>query len=428
MKKIKYIRLGEVTEFRNGLNFSKDTRGVGCSLIGIPDFKDRSVPDYESLGEINPDGLATPDDYLKQGDILFVRSNGNKALVGRSMFIDRPITAVFSGFCIRARINSGELDPRFCAYFARSSSFRKSITSSTGTSINNLNQGILSDARIPLFCKTDQKRVTEFLTLLDEKIELNNRINAELEGLAKLLYDYWFVQFDFPMTAEQAAAHGDPTLTGKPYKSSGGKMTHNKTLNREIPEGWDGTIVGKVFKIQLGGTPSRKNPDYWNPGEIPWLASGDKGQTFVLSGDEKISKSGLANSAAALLPKGTVILSIVRHLRASILGIDAATNQSVAGIHETDRFKNCFIYPFVLGEIPRLMSVRTGAQQPHINKGEIEKSPFVIPDDETLGKYHEQTSSIFKQIENHQKQNQELVALRDWLLPMLMNGQVTVQS
>jgi type I restriction enzyme S subunit len=159
---------------------------------------------------------------------------------------------------------------------------------------------------------------------------------------------------------------------------------------------------------------------------VNWLSSGENPSTFVVAPDEHISKVGLQNSAAKNLPAGTVILSIVRHLRASILGIEAATNQSVLGIIESSTMKHCFIYPYIIREIPRLMVLRTGAQQPHINKGVLDESPLVVPDEFTLAAYTRLTAPLYLQMKNHHQQNQELTKLRDWLLPMLMNGQVTV--
>ena len=421
-----FLRFGDVAKFRNGLNFTKESRGSGCPLIGIPDFQNRFTPNYDSLEEIDPSGLASEEDYLQKHDIIFVRSNGNKALVGRSLYLDRDIRALFSGFCIRARIFADELDPKFCAYFTRSKHFKKSISSSAGTNINNLNQDILGDVAIPRIDKDRQLAIAELLGSLDAKVELNNRINEELEGLAKLLYDYWFVQFDFPITAAQAAAMGKPKLEDKPYRASGGKMIFNEALKREIPEGWRHSTIGETFKTHLGGTPSRENEEYWTPAQVNWLSSGENPSTFVVAPDEQISKLGLQNSPARLLPVGTVILSIVRHLRASILGIEAATNQSVVGIVETKTFKHCFIYPYLVREIPRLMVLRTGAQQPHINKGVLDASFLVVPDESTLEAYTSLAAPLFLQIKNHHQQNRELTELRDWLLPMLMNGQVTV--
>lgn len=260
----------------------------------------------------------------------------------------------------------------------------------------------------------EQKKIAAVLSALDAKIDCNNRINAEFEVMAKALYDYWFVQFDFP------DAHG------KPYKSSGGKLVYNATLKREIPEGWRQSTIGDTFTTHLGGTPSRERKDYWFPEEIDWLSSGENPGTFVVAPDERISKTGLANSPAKLLPKGTVVLSIVRHLRASILGIEAATNQSVVGILETEEIKHCFIYPYLIGEIPRLMALRTGAQQPHINKGVLDESPLVLPDEATLSAYKRLSEPMFLQMGSLYEQNQQLVQLRDWLLPLLMNGQVKV--
>lgn len=264
----------------------------------------------------------------------------------------------------------------------------------------------------PIF--EEQKKIATVLSTLDAKIDCNNRINAELEAMARALYDYWFVQFNFPCA------------NGKPYKSSGGKMVYNTTLKREIPVGWLCSTIGATFKTYLGGTPSRGKEEYWSPREVNWLSSGENPSTFVVDPDEQISNLGLQNSPAKLLPRGTVILSIVRHLRASILGIEAATNQSVVGIVESNAFKHCFIYPYLVREIPRLMVRRTGAQQPHINKGVLDESPLVVPDESTLKAYTSLAAPLFLQIRNYHQQNRELTQLRDWLLPMLMNSQVTI--
>lgn len=136
---------------------------------------------------------------------------------------------------------------------------------SQGSQTKFLTIGILKSLKFNPRPHTDQQKIAKVLSALDAKIELNNRINAELEAMAKLLYDYWFVQFDFPMTAAQAAALGKPHLKGQPYKSSGGKMVYNPILKREIPDGWKTTTIGKTFKTVLGGTPSRSKNAYWYP-------------------------------------------------------------------------------------------------------------------------------------------------------------------
>lgn len=316
---------------------------------------------------------------------------------------------------INAIIVSDVYSPDYVFYILRNSYklFRNAAGGSTVLPLLNKTDFDLLKVKIHKN-KEDQEKIAAVLTALDAKIECNNSINAELEAIAKTLYDYWFVQFNFP------------DHNGQSYKSSGGKMVYNPTLKRQIPAGWHQSTIGETFKTYLGGTPSREKDEYWTPGEVNWLSSAENPGTFVVDPDERISYLGLQNSPAKLLPQGTVILSIVRHLRASILGIEAATNQSVVGIVETSTFKHCFIYPYLVREIPRLMALRTGAQQPHINKGVLDESLLVVPDESTIKTYTSLAIPLFLQMKNYHQQNRELTQLRDWLLPMLMNGQITV--
>jgi len=312
------------------------------------------------------------------------------------------------------RAKSG-INPKFLYYaLFRDDFFDHVMRGSKGTKMPRGDKNQIMGFLVPDYAPKTQQKIAAVLSALDAKIECNNRINAELEAMAKTLYDYWFVQFNFP------------DHNGHPYKSSGGKMVYNPTLKRKIPAGWHHSTIGETFKTHLGGTPSREKDEYWSPGEVNWLSSAENPGTFVVDPDERISYLGLQNSPAKLLPQGTVILSIVRHLRASILGIDAATNQSVVGIVESSMFKHCFIYPYIVREIPRLMVLRTGAQQPHINKGVLDESLLAVPDKSTIEAYTSLAAPLFLQMKNYHQQNRELTQLRDWLLPMLMNGQVTV--
>lgn len=261
-----------------------------------------------------------------------------------------------------------------------------------------------------------QTKIAKVLSSLDAKIELNNRINRELEAMAKTLYDYWFVQFDFPN--EQ----------GKPYKSSGGKMVYNTELKREIPAGWEVKYLGKALTTKLGGTPSTDIKEYWDNGEFNWLSSGEIANFPIITSVLKITKKAIESSSTYLLPKGTIAISITRHIRPSILAIDSCANQSVIGILESEELKSSYLYPLIKNEIPRYLSLRTGAQQPHINKQTIDKTKIIIPDKETLSKYYRVSNQFYEKIINNAFQNQQLSSLRDWLLPMLMNGQVTVKE
>jgi type I restriction enzyme S subunit len=269
---------------------------------------------------------------------------------------------------------------------------------------------------IPMRSPKEQEAIGNLYITLSEKIELNQRINAELESMAKTLYDYWFVQFDFP------------NEKGKPYKSAGGKMVWNEKLGKNIPDEWDVKPLGKALKTNLGGTPSTKNPEYWENATIPWLNSGDLTEFPIIKSSSFVTQKGIDNSATTLLPKGSVVISLVRYIRPSIITMDACANQSVVGIRETEELKNTFIYPYLVNEIPRLMSLRTGAQQPHINKETIDEILLCIPPENILNKYYKISEPIYKKIINLAFESQTLTELRDWLLPMLMNGQIQVQT
>ena len=275
--------------------------------------------------------------------------------------------------------------------------------------------GTLAEIEIDVPSIIEQRKVGNLLYIIDKKIALNTRMNVELEAMAKQLYDYWFVQFDFP------------DENGKPYKSSGGKMVYNPTLKREIPAGWEVSNYGNEFNVKLGGTPSTSEDSFWEDGTINWLNSGEVQNFPINSSEKKITESALKGSSTEFLPKGSVLISITRYLRVTILNIDACINQSVAGFAETELLKYPYTYFALSAEVPRLMKLRTGAQQPHINKEIIEASPILLPPERILREYYASCYPIIDTLFKKSEEIEELTHLRDSLLPMLMNGQVTVE-
>ncbi len=418
----KRVLFGEVAEFRNGLNFSKESRGSGCILIGIPEFKDRFTPDYASLPEINAIGIARPEDYVRKNDILFVRSNGNKELVGRSLFIDKDIQALFSGFCIRARIVSDETDPGFCAYFTRTSQFKSAISSHAGTNINNLNQGILGGVELPRFSLSSQQRVAAVLSALDAKIALNHRINSELEGMAKLLYDYWFVQYDFPLSAAQAAALGMPRLAGKPYRSSGGPMVYHEQLKREIPKGWVAKELSEIADIIMGQSPPGNTYNNDQNGVLFFQGSTDFGWRYP-------SPRQYTTAPTRIAKNGDILLSV----RAPVGTLNLAPEECAIGrglsALRSKSGSSSFLFQ-VLRNFEQVFARRNGDGTTFgsINRDDLRSLQLAYPSAEDLvGSFDRIVSETDALIFANHQQNQELTTLRDWLLPMLMNGQVTMR-
>lgn len=348
-------------------------------------------------------------DEVEKGDLLLT----SEAPAGQVMLwmSDEKIVLSQRLFALRTKKN---VSNKYLKYYLQSTVGQNEINKNTsGSTVFGISAKMFDLIKVFLPDYGNQVKIGNLLYNIDLKIELNNRINGELEAMAKMFYDYWFVQFDFP------------DANGKPYKTSGGKMVWKKELKREIPEGWEVNKLGNILNTDLGGTPSTKIEKFWG-GNIPWLNSGEIANFPIVESEAHITSEAISNSATTLMPTGTCVLSITRHLRPSILAIDACANQSVVGIFESDKFKSSFIYPYLKNEIPRLMTLRSGAQQPHINKGTVDNSLMIEPSELVLEKYYKKANPIYKQIISNSFQNQELASLRDWLLPMLMNGQVSV--
>ena len=304
-------------------------------------------------------------------------------------------------------------NPKYLYYFLKNLHLDKMFEKGSSV-IPSLDRKVVHSLVVPFHKDiNDQRKIVAVLSAIDAKIELNHQINDNLEAMAKQLYDYWFVQFDFP------------NEEGKPYKSNGGAMVWNDKLKREIPQGWVVEKMGKCTNVLLGGTPDTNDNSLWGNG-YNWLNSGEVAEFPILKSEKNITPKGLEKSATVLAPKGSVTLSITRHLRPSILCIDACINQSVVAILENDNISKEYIYPLLNRDIPRLMALRTGAQQPHINKETVEAINVVLPPANIMGAYINIAESIYNAIFNNAKEVEELTKQRDELLPLLMNGQASV--
>jgi type I restriction enzyme S subunit len=259
------------------------------------------------------------------------------------------------------------------------------------------------------------------------KIELNNRINAELEGMAKLLYDYWFVQFDFPMTAAQAAAQGKPKLAGHPYRASGGKMIFNETLKRDIPVGWTDGQLADFCSLNSKSWGRSDYPDMVNYVDLANTKNGRINQIVSFRKEDAPSR------AQRVLRAGDTIVGVVRPENCSFACVPdsektltGSTGFAVLTPNTPIHREFNFIGLTSASNIKRLSVIASGAAYPAVNPEAVGAMQIPIPPAPLIEAYHQATSASFDLIENNEKQTQELTQLRDWLLPMLMNGQVTV--
>ena len=286
---------------------------------------------------------------------------------------------------------------------------------SQGSQTKFLTLPILQNIHFSSISINEQKTIAAVLSALDKKIALNKQINARLEEMAKTLYDYWFVQFDFP------------DANGKPYKSSGGEMVFDETLKREIPKGWEVKSLGEIENnIITGKTPSTQYSNFFN-GDIPFITIGDiRNNTFIIKTEQNLSIEGANNQKNKYLPEGSLCVSCIATV--GLIGFttrQAQTNQQINSIIFKHDYNKEFLY-FYLKDYFLVGKAKTGNTFANMNKGDFEKILVLYPNLRLLQKYSNKMVLVFNQINNLSKQNHQLTQLRDFLLPMLMNGQVSV--
>ena len=226
--------LGELAEFRNGVNYDKNSFGVGVKVVGVKDFQDYTKPRYAELEQIKPEGVVTDRNILRAGDIVFVRSNGNRELIGRSLFISTPPEQItHSAFTIRLRFTARDICPQFYAYLFRTPLIRKALTAyGGGTNISNLNQEILGKLEVPVPPFPVQQQIAAVLCAYDDLAESNLRRIKILEKMARALYREWFVEFRFP-------GHE--------------KVQRGASATGPIPQGWEIKPLEALMVLNIGG-------------------------------------------------------------------------------------------------------------------------------------------------------------------------------
>lgn len=336
--------------------------------------------------------------YPKKGDILISAAG----TIGKTVIFDGEDSYFQDSNIVWIENDESKVTNQFLYYFLQTNPF---ITTN-GSTIKRLYNDNLRDTKIPNVPSIQQQnQITDILGTLDKKIQTNNQINQELEAMAKTLYDYWFVQFDFP------------DQNGKPYKSSGGKMVYHQDLKREIPEGWGVEKLGDITICHDSKrVPLSSNDRELVKGEIPYYgATGimDYVNNYIFDGDYVL----MAEDGSVMTEEGTPILQ-------RISGKNWVNNHA----HVLEPIKNhsCKLLMMLLKDVS-VMKIKTGSIQMKINQENMNKIVVPAIPLELLSEINQKLEVIDKQQLTLIEENKQLTQLRDWLLPMLMNGQVKVE-
>ena len=273
---------------------------------------------------------------------------------------------------------------------------------------------LLSEYAFPIPPISEQKRISSVISTLDKKIALNRQINQNLEAMAKQLYDYWFVQFDFP------------NEEGKPYKSSGGEMVWNEKLKRNIPVGWH---CGNLFEIAVftNGLACQK----FRPkdDEVPLPVIKIREMHDGISVDTEKVTSNIPESVKVY--NGDVLFSWSASLEVMLWAYGlGGLNQHIFKVTSANDFPKSFYYFQLLDyvDVFKKMAEARKTTMGHITQDHLQQSTIAIPDNKDIAdKFEELISPIFKQIVKLQEEISNFIKQRDELLPLLMNGQITIE-
>ena len=414
---MKYRKLMDCCEFiSDGDHLPPPKSTEGIPFITISNFTGQNKISFE-------DTMFVPKSYYDKlsetkkahkGDILYSVVGS----FGKPVYVDFEMPMVFQRHIAILRPKS-DVNGKYLYYTMLNPQFYRMVDKlAIGCSQRTVTLDTLRNIEVSLPDKDIQDKIVGVLSLIDEKIDINNNVNDNLVQQLMLLYDYWFTQFDFPDN------------NGNPYQTSGEKMVWNDTLKRNIPENW------KVQSVNSNCLSSIIKPGVEIFNTKTYLATADVKGTSISTGtivdyDGRESRANMQPSINSVwfakMKNSIKHLCLNKEMQPIISSSILSTG--FCGL-QCNEISFEYIASYVSNayfEIHKDMLAH-GATQEAVNNDDLAGVHIIIPEDTVLRAYHEATQAIYAQISKNICENQELVKLRDWLLPMLMNGQATIND
>lgn len=340
------------------------------------------------------------DSKLYDGPSILIPRKGTLSNI---MFVDNPFWTVDTMFW--SIINTDKVDPKFLFYSICKRDF---ASMNVGSAVPSMTVNILNDIQIS-YPKNieDQRRIASILSSLDRKIELNNKINADLEEMAQAIFKNWFVDFE-------------------PFK--GGKFVDSEL--GMIPEGWKVGRADDFYQINIGKTPPRKENKWFstNPADKIWVSIANMGNSgiFISDSSEYLTKEAVDRHNIIMVPRNTILLSFKLTVgRVAIADKELTTNEAIARFILSDdkymEYLYLYLKNFDYNSLGSTSSIATA-----VNSKTIKGMQMLQPSDKIIDAFHIQVNPIFEKIRSLTKENSRLSLLRDTLLPRLMSGELEV--
>lgn len=419
---LKKYKLGEILDVTRGASLSGKFYAAKGEYVRLTcgnfDYQNNCFKENKAKDNLYYIGDFKPDFLMKEGDIITPLTEQAIGLLGSTAIIPESGKYIQSQDVAKIVCKEHLLDKDFAFYLISSNLVKQQLSAAAQqTKIRHTSPDKIKDCIVWIPELEEQKRIGKLLRTIDLKIELNRQLNHNLEAMAKQLYDYWFVQFDFP------------DENGKPYKSSGGKMVWDKRLKREIPLLWKAKIVEEVADVYNGATPSTVNELNYG-GDIVWITPkdlSDQKQKFVYQGERNISQVGYDSCSTHLLPSNTILMSSRAPIGLlAIAKTELCTNQGFKSFVSKSKNIATYLYYYLQYHITQIEQFGTGTTFKEVSREDILKFPMLKPSDNVLDLWEEIVSALNDRQLEIQKENENLIKQRDELLPLLMNGQVSV--
>lgn len=415
-------KIGSGATPRGGKNAYK---GGEFSLIRSQNVLDFSFS-FDGLVKINAEQAnALSNVEVFEGDVLL---NITGDSVARCCQVDPD--------CLPARVNqhvciirpkTNVLDAKFLKYFFLVPYQKQHLLmlSSAGATRSALTKGMIEDLEIPDFSITDQKAIAHILGTLDDKIELNQKMNQTLGDIAKAIFKSWFVDFD-PVCAK---AEGRPTGLDAEISDLFPDAFEDSEVG-EIPAGWALKTIGDIADCVGGGTPSTKSPEFWDDGIHAWTTPKDLSNSrsiHLMQTDRKITDLGLKKISSGLLPAGTVLLSSRAPVGYLALATEpTAINQGYIALRPKGTVSNYYLLNWCDTNLSEIKSRASGTTFAEISKASFRPIRALAPHDDVMSAFHRIVSPIYERVHVSSKETQLLEDLRDTLLPKLISGELRI--
>lgn len=464
----KEFSLSEIYEISSGLSKPASAFGSGFLFLSFKDvFNNYFIPEIlEQLVESSV--LERQKGSIKRGDVFITRTSETMHELGMtSVALKDYKNATFNGFTKRLRPRTDlafEIHPEFMGYCLRSPGFRTSMLAfSTMSTRASLNNDMISRLQVRIPPLEIQKKIGKILKSLDDKIHLNTQINQTLEQIAQAIFKSWFVDFD-PVKAKMAVFEAGGTkedaeraamcvISGKdenaldafknenpegyaeleetaglfPWAMQDSELGDTSTsLSTGIPEGWEISEIGKEVAVVGGGTPSTKNNEFWDEGDIHWTTPKDLSSLtakILIDTDRKITQAGLKTISSGLLPADTVLMSSrapVGYL--AIAKTPLAINQGYIAMKCEKRLPYVYVLQWCTHNMDEIKQRASGTTFAEISKANFKPMKVIVPANNILSCYALQVNSIYSMIESNIRANKHLSEIRDTLLPKLLKN------